>query len=155
MKQSVKTHKKARLLIPRVGLAMKNDFFLESLWLTSMVIEARLRSLIAKNDRMHPGAGFTFEQCLKRMKFLLLKHQETPLSKHIPVELIDEIRAWKNQRNLVMKAIESAHVSRKRIKVLAEEGILLMERMNEAYKSYKTDWKRSLLSIPFNADPNQ
>ena len=148
MKKSFNTQKKARLLIPRVGLAMKNEFFLEALWLSSLVIEARLRSLIAKNDKMHPGAGFTFEQCLKRIKFLLLKLPESFISKHITVELIDEIRTWKNQRNLVFKAIETSHVSKKRIQALAEEGIDLMNQLNGAYKLYKVNWKKTLIRTP-------
>ena len=147
-KKSIFSQKKAKLLIPRARLAMKNEFFLETSWLVSLTFEARLRSLIAKNDRMHPGAGFTLEQCLKRMKFLLLKHQDPLLSKHLPVGLIDELRSWKNQRNLILKAVESSHVLKKRLQNLAEEGIELMDRLNIAYKQYKSEWKRSLIRVP-------
>jgi hypothetical protein len=142
------THKKAKLLIPRARLAMENEFFLETSWLVSLTFEARLRSLISKNDKMHPGAGFTLEQCLKRMKFLLLKLEGSPLSYNVDVELIDKIRSWKNQRNLILKALESSHVSKKRLQNLAEEGIELMEQLNMAYKRYKIGWKRSLVRVP-------
>jgi hypothetical protein len=147
-KKTKPSHKKAKLLIPKARLAMENEFFLETSWLVSLAVESRLRSLISKNDKMNPGAGFTLEQCLKRMKFLVLKLQDSSLARNVNVELIDEIRAWKNQRNLVLKAIESSHVSKKRLQNLAAEGIQLMERLNIAYKRYKFEWKRSLVRIP-------
>jgi hypothetical protein len=140
--------KKAKLLIPRARLAMENEFFVESLWLVSLAVEARLRALIAKNDKMHPGAGYTLEQCLKRVKFLVLKLPDSSLSGSVSIDLIDELRTWKNQRNLVLKAIESSHVSKKRLSNLAVEGIELMERLNNAYKKYKSEWKRSLVKVP-------
>jgi hypothetical protein len=70
------------------------------------------------------------------------------LSGLITIGLIDEIRAWKNQRNLLLKAVESTHVSKKRLQNLAEEGIELMERLNDSYKKYKMEWKRSLFRVP-------
>ena len=146
------SQKKVKLLIPRARLAMENEFFLEASLLVSLTIESRLRSLIAKNDKMHPGAGFTLEQCLKRMKFLLLKPTNLLLTNHVPIALIDELRTWKNQRNLVLKAIESSHVSKKRLQNLAAEGIKLIDRLNEAYKKYKSDWKRSLNRTPYKND---
>lgn len=142
------TQKKPKILIHRVRLAMKNEFYLETAWLVSLTMESRLRSLIARNDQMHPGAGFTLEQCLKRMKFLLLKFNDPLLTKHITTKLIDDLRSWKNQRNLLFKAVESAHVSKKRLQNLAEEGIELMDRLNCAYKKYKAEWSGALVGIP-------
>lgn len=149
------TQKKAKLLMPRARFAMKNEFFIETSWLVSLAIEARLRSFIAKNDKRHPGAGFTLEQCLKRMKFLVLKYQESSLPNYVSIELIDGLRAWKNQRNLLLKAVESSHVSKKRMQSLAEEGIALMDRLNLSYKKYKSDWKRSLTRIPTVTERNR
>ena len=142
------TQKKVKLLIPRARFALKNEFFMETSWLVSLAIEARLRSFIAKNDKKHPGAGFTLEQCLKRMKFLVLKHQDSSLSTYVSIELIDGLRTWKNQRNLLLKAVESSHVSKKRMQNLAEEGYALMDQLNLSYKKYKSNWKRSLTRIP-------
>jgi hypothetical protein len=142
------SQKKAKLIIPRVKVAIENEFYLEACYLISLAVEARLRTLIAKNDHAHPGAGYTFEQCLKRMKFLLLKLKDVSLSRNISIELMDGLRTWKNQRNLLLKAIESSHVSKRRIQSLALEGKQLMDQLNAGYKSYKNDWKRTFVDRP-------
>ena len=70
-KKVVFSLKKAKSIIPRAKLAFKNEFYLETSWLISLAVEARLRSMIIRHERMNPGAGFTLEQCLKRTKFLI------------------------------------------------------------------------------------
>lgn len=143
-----KINKKAKHIILRAKLAFKNCFYLESSYLASLAMEARLRTIIRQNDIRHPGAGFTFEQCLKRIKFLILQKQEGIFLMHFNVDLVDRIREWKNQRNLILKAIESSHVSLRRLQNLAEEGVDLMTTLNDSFQDYKREWKRSQERIP-------
>jgi hypothetical protein len=53
------------------------------------------------------------------------------------INLIDDIRAWKNQRNEILKDIPDVHVSNARLERLATEGVKLYKEYSKAAKSFK------------------
>ena len=144
-KQKSKT-KVVKKLIPRAGIALKNEFYLEATWIISSIMETKLRSMITRVEKENPGLGFGLEKCLKRLKYLLKKTDYPLLSKHIELRLIDELRAWKNSRNSVYKDMAEIHVSKARLQKMAEDCIVLLQELNSSAKKFKSDWKKSLMN---------
>ena len=136
-KKREKATKGGKLLVEKAGLAMKNGFHLEAAWLLSLAMERKLKKLIAWSGDRNPGAGFTLEQSVKRIKRLCLPSAGTELAVHVTVDLIDRIRSWKNQRNDILRDIPNVHVSQARLERLAGEGVKLYRELNQASKSMK------------------
>jgi hypothetical protein len=146
-KKKQRSKKKVRKqLIPKAGLALKNEFYLEASWIISTMIETKLRTLITRVEKENPGLGFGLEKSIKRLKYHLIRKNHPLLTKHFEIRLIDELRAWKNSRNSVYKDMAEIHVSKARLQKMAEEGIVLLQELNSLAKKFKSDWKKSLMS---------
>ena len=137
--------KVVKLLVLKAGVAVKNEFYLEALIIISQIMETRLRTIITRVEKAHPGSAFNLSQSVKRGKYLLLNVNDSILNKNFEVRLLDDIRSWKNQRNAILKDIQTIHVSQKRLKKMAEEGIQLLNELNASYKKFKSDWNKSLM----------
>ncbi len=110
----------------------------------SSILEARLRTLITRVEQSNPGSGFNLEQCLKRVKFLHLSGRDPKLCNHLEIQLIDDLRRWKNQRNAILKDLAEIHVSSRRMEHQANEGVDLLKKFTASYRKYKKEWKTSL-----------
>jgi hypothetical protein len=146
-KKKQKSKKKVKKqLIPKAGLALKNEFYLEATWIISSIMETKLRTLITRAEKENPGLGFGLEKCIKRLKYHLIRKNYPLLTKHFEIRLIDELRAWKNSRNSIYKDMAEIHVSKARLQKMAEDGIVLLQELNSSAKKFKSDWKRSLMN---------
>ena len=137
-KQKNKT-RKIKYLTTKAGLALKNQFYLDAAWLISEILEKRLKSLLEKVSDERPGAGFTFEQCIKRIKHIHVTGKNQQFKDHFEVKLIDKTRTWKNQRNTVVKDMLDVHVSKARKEKLAMDGIRLLKEWNRSLKNFKSE----------------
>jgi hypothetical protein len=138
MKKKAKEKEKpgAKKLVERAGIALKNGFYLETAWILSSLFERKIkRILLSSGER--PSAGFSLEQSIKRLKFLLLTGKTPALNSYFEVRLIDGIRSWKNLRNLVLKDMLEVHVSDDRMERLAKDGVKLYHEFGKAYKKFK------------------
>jgi hypothetical protein len=140
MKKTTGTRKTIKKLTSRAILAFENEFYLETSWIISMIIETRLRSILALVDGRDPGAGYGLDRCLKRVKYHIGKGDLPVLSGEIGLPLADAIRMWKNQRNRILKDMNDKHVTVQRVAGLAQEGIVLMQDTNSSWKKFKTAW---------------
>jgi len=144
MKKKTNSRKLIKKLIPKAGLALKNEFYLETSWIISTIIETRLKSIITRVEGKNPGTGYNLDRCVKRVKYLIVKGDHLILSKEIGLLLVDAIRVWKNHRNKILKDMSEKHISRQRFAALAQEGIVLMQEMNGSYKKFKSAWIKSI-----------
>jgi len=138
-KKQINKTKKIKYITTKAGLALKNQFYLESSWLISEILEKRLKSLLEKIGNQRPGAGFTLEQCIKRIKHIHVTGKNQQFREYFEIQLIDKIRTWKNQRNTVIKDMLNVHVSQARKNKLAMDGIRLLKEWNKAHKSFKSE----------------
>jgi hypothetical protein len=139
---------KTKSLVPRAGVALKHEFYLETIWLVSQFLEARLRSIITRVDSVHPGGNFTLEQSITRIKSNLKRVENSLVSDHFNNGLMDQLRNWKHHRNLLLKDLPEKHISRKRLESIAGEGVQLMLAVNSSYKKFKAAWNKSLVKVP-------
>ncbi|MEI6454912.1 MAG: hypothetical protein WCO93_01370 [bacterium] len=137
-KKSPKNRKSAKKqLIQKAGIAMKNQFFLEASWLISEILEKRLKSLLEIAENQKPGAGYSLEQCIKRLKHIHMSGKSPMVRDHIDMKLIEKARSWKNQRNTMVKDMLFVHVSKVRKEKLAMDGIRLLKEWNKEIKAFK------------------
>ena len=143
MKKRKKAEKKRKAvrkkLVEKAGLAIKNEFYLEASWILSSIMEKKLKELLCKLENQKPGAGFSLEQCIKRVKFLHLTSKHPLLTMHYKISFIDDLRNWKNQRNIIMKDMLDVHVSKARMGRLAMDGIRLVKELNAEHKKFKSE----------------
>jgi len=144
-KEAKKKHKVIKNLVPKADLALKNEFYLDASWILSTIIEAKLRRIITIMMNENPGLGFGPQKCLRQIKLLRQKGIHPLLDKHLKIRLIDELRLWLNHRNSIYKDLMDIHVSKARIKKMAEEGTILYQELNLVYKSLKKDWTKELI----------
>ena len=123
-------------LTEKAGLAIKHEFYLEASWILSAMFERKLKKLLIQVEKQNPGRGFTLEQLIKRVKYLHVLSRYKALTAHFNVQMLDEIRTWKNQRNEILKDIPDLHVSPARLERLALEGVKLYKEFNSACKSF-------------------
>jgi len=143
-KKVVKKRKKdGKKLVEKAGLAIKNEFYLEASWILSSIIEKKVKDLLEKIEGHKPGAGYTLEQSIKRVKYLHLTSKHPLLTLHFTIKFIDELRNWKNQRNTIMKDLLEVHVSKARMERLAMDGIRLLKEFNSAHKTFKSEYINS------------
>lgn len=158
-KRKKNSHKKKnaiKKLVPKAGLALKNEFYLEASWILTSIIELKLRRILFLITNEKPGLGFGLQKCLLRIKFLHLKGSYPLLVKHFEIRLIDDLRGWKNKRNSIYQDMMDIHVRPGRIKRMSEEGIVLHQEFNSAYKNFKKGWKQAFereTALP--VDPNE
>ena len=54
----------------KAALAFEHEFYLEALWIVSSMIEKKLKKMLEKIENITPGAGYSLEQSVKRLKHL-------------------------------------------------------------------------------------
>lgn len=137
-KNSAKKRTKGKSFsVRQTGLAYKNGFYLETAWILSLMFEQKAKSVLKKIEHAQTVQAYSFEQCIKRIKF---HHQSgrIPLpEKHLTLELIEEMRAWKNNRNTMLKDMVNVHVSLNRMERLASDGIALYKKWTSSMKQVK------------------
>lgn len=142
-----KKQKIVKKLVPKAGLAIKNEFYIEASWILSIIIESKLRRILTLMMNENPGLGFGLQKCLRRIKFLERKGAHPLLVKHFESRLINELRTWTTYRNHIYKSLIDTHVSKARIKKMAEEGIILYQELNTIYKNFKKDWTKEVVKV--------
>lgn len=127
----------------KAGLAFKHGFYLETAWILSAIFEKKSKSLLKRLETRQVLQSYSFEQSIKRIKYHHLSGRVPQLKLYLDLNLIEEMRNWKNSRNTMLKDMVSVHVSIKRMERLASEGIVLYKRWNKSLKLIKTDLKKT------------
>jgi len=119
------------------GNAMKNGFYTEAVWILSGIMETRLKKMIILTEGRNPGAASGMEQHLKRIRLLQTRERYAILKSQFPSALINALRTWKNNRNIMMKDMLEMHVSWERKERQAKQGVALLKGLDKVYKHYK------------------
>jgi hypothetical protein len=152
-KKQKSRQKISKKLVPKLGIAFKNEYYLETTWILSSVIEMKLKSILGKIDTHYSPPAPKLDVTLKRIKFLLVKLSNPILNKYFEMRLIEELRNWKNYRNEVFRDMVHMHVSKLRMKKMAEEGIVLLQELNAVAKKIKSEWKKLQAEIAASSNP--
>jgi len=135
--------KELRKLARRAKEAFENGYFLETSWLLATILETRVKKVLAKVEPQRAVLYNTFEQDIKRLKFLRLSSGNIMLEQSFTVEVIDELRTWKNQRNEMMKDMLVRHITEDRLERLANDGMKVLDHITEAGKNLKKEFAKA------------
>jgi hypothetical protein len=135
-KNRKKRQNDGKKLSEKAALAFEHEFYLEASWIVSSMIEKKLKKMLEKIENSNPGAGYSLEQSVKRLKHLHITSKHVAFSEQFELRLIDEIRIWKNQRNTILKDMQDVHVSQARMERLALEGKRLLNEWNKAKRKF-------------------
>jgi hypothetical protein len=142
----MKKNKKRRFSSSEAGLAFKHGFYLETVWILSVIFERKTKNYLSLIDSKYDVRSFTFEQCLRRMKFLQGSGRIPAIGKYIEIALMEGMHKWKNTRNKMFKDMVLVHVSQTRMERVALEGIELYKNWNKGLKSSKKEIKNQTLA---------
>lgn len=132
MQNSKRQSRKARnkKMLERAGLAIKHEFYLEASWILSSLFEKKMSRMLSRGEVQSDTSGLTFLQLLKRVR--TLPAGELPLA-----TVLDGIREWKNQRNVLLRDMPRVRVSQARLERLAVQGIDLYRELNQIARALK------------------
>ena len=140
------------------GLAFKHGFYLETTWILSQLFERKAKSVLRRVNGDQATTSYSFEQSVKRIKYIHQSGQLPQLATLLDAGSIDGIRNWKNNRNAMLKDMISTHVSTGRMERLASEGITLYKTWSKSLKSVKKEMDhpgshtRALINDPFDEE---
>ena len=138
-KAKKKENPKKRFSASEAGLAFKHGFYLETVWILSMILEKKTKNYLSQIDATYDIQGFSFEQCISRIRYLHKAGRIPAIGKHIDIVLIDGMRKWKSTRNKMLKDMILVHVSQTRMERVALDGIALYKKWNKALKNIKNE----------------
>ena len=138
-KKSKKGKKKGLLSLSEAGLAFKHGFYLETAWILSILFERKAKNVLKQIEPGPTPINYSFEQSIKRLKYHHQAGCVPQLQKFLDLSLIDEMRNWKNTRNIMLKDMTTIHVSRQRMERLASEGITLYKKWNKSLKNVRNE----------------
>jgi len=116
------------------GLAFKHGFYLETGWILSLLFEKKAKNLLRRIENEPRSAGYSFEQSIRRMKYLYRAGCVPQLNEFLDKGLIDEMWHWKKTRNSMLKDMMTSRVSQPRMERVASEAISLYKKWNRGLK---------------------
>ncbi len=123
----------------RLKKAMANCFLLEALFIEYAVIEDRTESILRHAGVFNPEKHGTLVRKLNRIADIA-KGKKSLLHKYITVETVEEIRAWKDERNRLIHALLKQNLSIQELEQIATEG----QRITKLLCSKATSYRRAL-----------
>lgn len=127
----------SKKLLEKAGKAMKQDFFLETIFILSELFTNKLAKV---SEITETGASHGPLPLDKRISHLIrLSEGGFPegIPHGIPLELLTEIRSWKNMRNELYRDLPVRKVTSERMKRQALEGIRLYNELNTAFRALR------------------
>ncbi len=136
-KKTKKRIKDGTVSVSDAGLAYKNGFYLETAWILSQLFERKAKSVLKRIESDQTTNSYSFDQCIKRIKYHHQAGRIPQVETFIDAGLIDGMRNWKNSRNSMLRDMITIHVSPGRMERLASEGIALYKTWNKSMKTVK------------------
>ena len=123
----------------RLKKAMANNFLLEALFIEYAVIEDRTESILRHAGVFNPEKHDTLARKLNRISEIA-RGKKSLLGKYITVETVEEIRAWKDERNRLIHALLKQNLTTEELERIANEG----QRLTKLLCSKATSYRRAL-----------
>ena len=137
--ENIQKYENYKVQFKRLNRAMKEQFYLEAIFITYAILEDRTESILRYegNDIKPKGdrkSGIT--QKLNKIKTIAREKKSLP-NKYFNEELIDRIMSWKNDRNRMIHALLKQQLSTEELRQIAEEGKLVVRELCNKANNYK------------------
>ena len=125
----------------RLKKAMDNHFLLEALFIEYAIMEDRCESLLRHSGVFNPEKHDTINKKLNRIAELA-RNKKSLIRKYISAELIEEIKAWKEERNRLIHALMKQSLTSEELEQIAAQGQRLVKTLCSKTTSYKRALER-------------
>ncbi len=120
----------------KLNNATNNEYYYEAIFIEYAIIEDRTESLLKHAKikyREDNGQGFKLAKKLDKIRSRE-EFQDIYIKKHIPNELLDKVKEWKNERDKLMHDIINVEYENENIKNIALTGECIVKRLNNKTK---------------------
>ena len=123
----------------RLKKAMTYQYYLEAMFIEYAIIEDRAEAILRyENNSIKSKEGQFVSLDRKLNKILDIARAKNSLAKkYIESSLIEEIRAWKDERNGMIHALMKKSLTTQDILILAEKGLDLSRRFTDIATKYR------------------
>ncbi len=119
----------------RLRKALTNGFYLEAVFIEYAILEDRTESVLKHAGiwdtylKKRRGNDPTIDSKVKYIKSQALSNRKSILFKYFSDDLLDDILAWKDDRNRLIHALLKQQFAHNEIKELAEQGNNLVVKL--------------------------
>lgn len=125
----------------RLKKAMDNHFLLEAVFIEYAIMEDRCESLLRHSGVFNPEKHDTINKKLNRIAELA-RNKTSLIRKYISAELVEEIKAWKDERNRLIHALMKQSLTSEELEQLAAQGQQIVKTLCSKTTSYKRALER-------------
>ena len=125
----------------RLNRAIKEGFLLEAMFIEAAIMEDRCESLLKHSNAFNPAKHTSMDKMLARLKEMQ-RNKSGLLQKYIAVELLDEIYAWKKERNRLTHALMKQQLTSDEMMEIVEQGKEIIKQLCSRTTSYNRALKR-------------
>lgn len=125
----------------RLKKAMDNHFLLEALFIEYAIMEDRCESLLRHSGVFKPEKHDTINKKLNRIAELV-RNKKSLIRKYISDESIEEIKAWKDERNRLIHALMKQSLTSEELEQIAAQGQQIVKTLCSKTTSYKRALER-------------
>ena len=123
----------------RLERALKEKFYLEAIFIEYAILEDRTASILRYENnsiKVKDGREPSIDRKLKKIKDIAREKKGLP-KRYFSDELIDQILAWKEERNRMIHALLKQQLTTEELCKIAKEGKALARTLSSKANSYK------------------
>ncbi|MGN0604940.1 MAG: hypothetical protein ACI4JM_00305 [Oscillospiraceae bacterium] len=120
----------------RLKKAIKEEFYLEAIFIEYAVIEDRLESILVHSGNFNPKRHNKIEKKLSKIEEMT-REKKGLLRNYISDELIESIYEWKNKRNIFIHSLMKQQTTTHELQEIAVSGMDIIKVLNNKSTSYK------------------
>lgn len=125
----------------RLKKALREGFYLESIFIEYAVIEDRLESVLRHAGKWNPDAK-RFPTITKKISTVAALAETAPAKRYFSPELLEKITVWKDRRNPLIHALLKQSLQSQELESIAQEGNLIVKELCSKTTSYKRALER-------------
>ncbi len=125
----------------RLNKALRAEFYLEAIFIEYAILEDRIESVLRHSNKFHPEKHNTLNKKLGRLKEMQ-RQKNGLVRKYFSDELLDEIYAWKDERNVLIHSLMNQTLHKENLKELAERGQKMTKTVSSKASLYNSYLKR-------------
>lgn len=119
----------------RLNKALHNKFYLEAIFIEYAIIEDRFESILRHSGKFNPDKHNTINKKLNKIKDMK-REKKGLINKYVSEELVEEISAWKEERNRLIHALMKQTLHTEDLEEIALKGQQLAKMISNKTKSY-------------------
>ncbi len=122
----------------RLNKAMTNGFYLEALFIEYAIMEDRAEAILRyEGNEINSKDGFvSLDRKLRKIVKIAEQNRSLP-SRYFSGDLIEQISAWKEERNRLIHALMKQSLTTEELQTLAQTGQALVCELRDRATKYK------------------